>query len=78
MRNVASLVPVTLTAAWIAATAYYFLNSWPAMPLDLGKDAQTLAAYNNAVTMHALRYAAIGLMPPLLLWAVISWGASRR
>lgn len=78
MRSILTMILVLLSVAWIAATTYYFLNSWPTMPLDLGKDAKTLAAYNNVVTMHALRYAAIGLMPPLLLWAVISWAATRR
>lgn len=56
-----------LSIAWIALVAYFSLESWPRMSLDLGGDAATRALYDRAVFMHVAMYALAALVPPLVL-----------
>lgn len=58
---------IVLSLAWIAAIGTLAWNSWPHLPLDVSHtDPATRAAYDWAVAMHAARYAALALLPPLI------------
>lgn len=66
------LIWLILTAAWLAAAVMMALNAWPHMPLDISHtDPATRAAYDQAVLMHAGRYALIALLPPLVILMIV-------
>ncbi|MBU2583415.1 MAG: hypothetical protein KJ622_17030 [Alphaproteobacteria bacterium] len=66
------LIWLVVSTAWIATIAYIAWSAWPHMPLDISQtDPATLAAYDSAVLMHAGRYAAVALLPPLIILAFL-------
>ncbi|KUO57429.1 MAG: hypothetical protein APF80_01355 [Alphaproteobacteria bacterium BRH_c36] len=63
---------LVVSAAWIAAIGWMAWTSWPHLPLDISHtDPATRAAFDQAVLMHAGRHAALALLPPLLVLAVM-------
>jgi len=67
MRSSKFWLWVIVSLLWAGAISYLCFTAWPHISLDLAKDPATIAAYNQAVMFHAARYAAIALVPPLLL-----------
>ena len=63
---------------WMGFVAFEAYQSWPTIPLDMGGGgAQLQAAYNRAVTDHAMRAAVIALVPAVLL-LIVGWLIGRR
>jgi hypothetical protein len=56
---------------WIAVCAYYGFSSAPALPLDSGTDAETIAALDAALQAHWLRTAVIAVIPPIVLFGFL-------
>jgi len=64
MKRVVILIAVLASLAWAAAVAYEAWLGWPHLSLDLSQaDAGTQRAYQQAIIMHVVRYAAVGLAP---------------
>ena len=71
MSRLPALIWLVASAAWVVAIAFLAVNAWPHMPHDISHtDPATRAAYDSAVMMHAVRYAALALLPPLLAFGV--------
>ncbi len=72
MARLPLLIWIVLSLAWIAAVGVLAWNSWPHLPLDISHtDPATRAAYDSAVMLHAGRHAALALLPPLIVVALI-------
>lgn len=80
MRRLLLTIAFLLCLAWAGAAAYQAWVSWPHLSLDLSHgDSGTQAAYNQAVTMHILRYAVVGIAPLLIVTALsFMFGRSRK
>lgn len=72
MRTLTALWAV-ISLAWMGAVGYACVNAWPHMSLDLSTiDPQTQAAFDQAQMMHVLYYAAIAIVPPLVVF-LLGW-----
>lgn len=73
-------IAILLCLAWAGAVAYEAWVSWPHLSLDLSHgDARTQAAYDQAVIMHVVRYAVVGIAPFLIVTALsLMFGRSRK
>lgn len=64
--------------AWIGVVAHLARAGWPAFSMDLSPtDPAVRAAFDRAVTMHVLRYAALALAPPALAFLFARLAGSR-
>ncbi len=69
MRTVALVVFAAVSIGWIGFMAQAALGSWPQLSLDLSHvDPATQSAYQWAINLHVAKYAAFGLLPPLIVW----------
>ena len=76
MRGIA--IWALLALAWAGGVAAYAAKAWPRVPLDMSRtDPATVAALNRAIFQHAGTYAALALLPPLLVLA-LGWRVLRR
>lgn len=71
MKNVFLLIWLIAATVWLLVVAYTAHQTWPVMSLDLGNDAGTRAAYDNAVMSHALFYSLMGVVPPFVALALL-------
>ncbi len=69
MRIFALVVFAAISIGWIGFMAQSALDSWPDLSLDLSHvDPETQSAYQWAINMHVAKYAAVALLPPLVVW----------
>ena len=67
-----------LSLVWVAAMATGAIRSWPRLPLDVaGGDPQVTAAYDRAVTRHAVNWGLLAAGPPLVLLVLMAAAARR-
>ncbi len=63
-----------LAVVWISIMAVLAYVNWPHFPLDLSPvDPSTVAAMRQAVLKHVAVYAAVAVIPLLILWLVLRW-----
>ncbi len=63
-----------LAVVWISIMAVLAYVNWPHLPLDLSPvDPSTIAAMRQAVLKHVAVYAAVAVIPLLILWLVLRW-----
>lgn len=69
MRTIVLIIFAVISIGWIGFMAQAALDSWPQLSLDLSHvDPATQSAYQWAINMHVAKYAALALLPPLLVW----------
>lgn len=69
MRTIGLVVFAVVSIGWIGFMAQSALGSWPQLSLDLSHvDPATQSAYQWAINMHVAKYAALALLPPLIVW----------
>ncbi len=60
---------IVASLAWIAVAANLCLGSWPHLPMDMSPtDPSTRAALDGAIRGHVMRYALLGVLPPLAVF----------
>jgi len=67
IKEVARVVWVVMSIAWIGAMVRYALWYWPRLPLDSGVDEATQQALQSAVNQHIAWYAAAAIIPPVII-----------
>ena len=71
MSRLVFFIWLVLSLGWVLAVGSFALQSWPYMPLDISHtDPATLAAYDDAVLVHAGKHAAVALLPPLAMFVL--------
>ena len=63
---------------WMAFIGMRAMESWPALPLDVGRDPQVVALHEREVQRHVLRHSLIGVGPPIVLIALVSFVGRRK
>lgn len=67
---------------WVAAMAYWCIQSWPRLPLDVsGIDPETLQILEQAKWRHLASHVVAALVPPAIAYVVgrlICGALSRR
>ena len=68
------LLGLIIAGIWISAVAWFGWTSLPQLPLDVSAtDPGTIEALNAARTQHALMFAAIALVPAVLVVWLGRW-----
>jgi hypothetical protein len=68
------LLGLIIAGIWISAVAWFGWTSLPQLPLDVSAtDPGTIDALNAARTQHALMFAAIALVPAVLVVWLGRW-----
>lgn len=57
---------------WMVFIGMRAMESWPALPLDVGRDPQVVALHEREVQRHVLRHALIGAGPPIVLLGLMA------
>ncbi len=79
MKRILFWVWIAAALIWSMGAAYAAYIEWPHLSLDLSHiDAETQAAYNQAVLLHVAKYAAVGILVPLVVLFLGSFFFKRR
>lgn len=71
MRGLLLMIFLAGSAAWGYVVWQWALAAWPHLSLDLSHvDPATQAAYRSAENWHMAKYAALALLPPLVVGLV--------
>jgi hypothetical protein len=73
------ILTTLLALVWVVAVAWFGWTSLPQLPLDVSaSDPATLEALNAARMQHGAVFAAIALLPAIVVVAIGRWLARAR